>query len=167
MRFPRTALGNAIGVLAAIFLLKLTVASAAAAETSEISNGRTSVPLESNGGSFLAKVVLDGSVRGMFIIDTGATHTIISPKIAKKLKLGRDDGRSVEVQVADGDMLNGRVVTIDEISLGRASVYDSRVIILDEFGHTGFDGLLGMSFLGHFTFKIDNDEGKLILYEKD
>jgi len=125
------------------------------------------VTLESNGASHLAKVVLDDSVRGMFVIDTGATHTIISPKIAKKLRIGKKDGRSVGVQVADGDTLNGRYVKIDEIRVGRASVYDSRVIILDEFAGTGLDGLLGMSFLGHFTFKIDVDKSKLILYEKD
>jgi len=125
------------------------------------------VTLEPIGSSFLAKVVLDDSVRGMFIIDTGATHTIISPKLAKKLNVGRKEGQSVDVMVADGNTVNGRVVKVDEIRVGRASVYDSRVIILDEFEDTGLDGLLGMSFLGHFTFKIDNDEGKLILYEKD
>jgi predicted aspartyl protease len=92
---------------------------------------------------------------------------MISPKIAKKLGIGKDEGRAVPIQLADGSQVNGRVVVVDEIRVGRATVYDSHVVILDEFDDFGFDGLLGMSFLGHFTFKIDNSEGKLVLYEKD
>jgi len=70
-------------------------------------------------------------------------------------------------RVADGREVTIYGIVLDEIRIGRASVYDSEAIVLPGVDVGGYDGVLGMSFLSHFTFKIDHDEGKLILYERD
>lgn len=167
MSIRRTSLATALLVSAVPLLLQLGLPSTGSAATAEVRNGRTTVTLQSNGASYYTKVTLDDKVRGQFVIDTGASSTMMSPKMAKKLGIRKGDGYAIPLQLADGTTVSGRVVVIEEIRVGRATVYNSSVVIFDEFGDTGFDGLLGMSFLGHFTFKIDNEEGKLILYEKD
>jgi len=143
------------------------IPSSVSASSAEVRRGRTSVSVEAYGNSYVAKVELNDSVRGKFVVDTGASSTIITPKIAQRLGIGEDAGAPIPVRVADGRVVEGRFLYLDEIRVGRASVYDAEVIVLEYFGNTGFDGLLGMSFLGHFTFKIDHDASKLFLYERD
>lgn len=136
------------------------------AASSEIRNGRTSVSLVWTGSSYTTRVELNDRVFGDFIVDTGASSTVISTKLARKLGIREDAGIAISAQLADGRIVEARTVIVGEIRVGRARVFDTEVVILDDFEDTGFDGLLGMSFLGHFTVKIDNQENKLILYER-
>jgi len=157
--------GIAVFVSLVLLLAATILPGAAHAESAEVRNRRTSAKLEPAGASYHTKVVLNEAVRGQFIVDTGATSTIISTKIAKKLGIRTNEGQEFPVRIADGTVVSGRVVMLDEIRVGNATVFDSSAIILENIEDTGFDGLLGMSFLGHFTFKIDHEANKLFLYE--
>ena len=164
---PRSTLSSVALFAALAFALQLGLPSSGSASSAELRHGSTSVTLEPHGSAYIAKVELDGKAKGEFLIDTGATYTLISPKMAKKLRIRKGEGYAATFTVADGRTVEGRVVLLDEIRVGRAKVYDTEVAILDTFGDTGLDGLLGMSFLRHFKFKIDHQESKMVLYETD
>ena len=105
-------------------------------------------------------------MRTDLIIDTGATDTVISADIARKLGIDYNRGKTVLCQLADGRSVSGRQVNIREIRIGGARVYNVNAVVLDS-GDTGKDaGLLGMSFLENFIFKVDSEKGVLVLQKR-
>src|SRR5689334_3649360 len=65
------------------------------------SASRREVALEGDGTSLLVSATLNGSVRGLFILDTGATVCVLDPAFAKRLRL-ETDGPDVELRTANG-----------------------------------------------------------------
>src|SRR5207247_1068415 len=78
-------------------LLALGVASAlaarpAAAEWASGSQGE--VPLDGAGGAWRVRATLDGSMTGLFLVDTGASLCVLSPAVARRLRARRQGDRS-------------------------------------------------------------------------
>lgn len=128
--------------------------------------GRKVIKLTKAGNTLFANVVLNKKVKTQLILDTGCTHTQISTKIAKKLKIKKNKGEKVLCELANGQKVRGRAVNIKEIKVGKVKAYNVRVIILDKEISGESDGLLGMSFLNNFIFKIDAEKGELILEKR-
>ena len=125
---------------------------------------RDLIPAEERGsGGVMVKVVLNGTVTGRFLVDTGAANTLLYREVADQLRLPPTAtiGHAM-ARVADGRSVAATVVRLDSIAVGRSRVLGSEAAIMDAGGQ-GFDGLLGMSFLGRFVSRVDLANGRLIL----
>ena len=125
--------------------------------------GRVVVPLIREGTSYYVRVKLNDRVWGKFLVDTGASAMHISSAMARKLNVKVKRGQAVPVTLAGGVMAEGRLVILNKVQLGDASVEDVRALVLEGDSLGLRDGLLGMSFLENFVFQIDARKGELVL----
>jgi len=118
-------------------------------------------------GHIIVDAVLNKKVTATLLMDTGASYVVVSQDIWKKLGgSGAANETILPMQLADGRKVNARLSTLDSISVQGVEARDVPVAILSEeaTGSIGFkDGLLGMSFLNRFNFKVDQKNNKLIL----
>ncbi len=124
------------------------------------------VEVFTDSGHVFVKAMLNKKVPVRLAMDTGASYVVITQDIADKLGLKKsDDDQILNMQVADGRKLEARCIKLASISLSGVEEKDVDVAILPSsakdlsFG----DGLLGMSFLGRFNFKVDIKNNRLIL----
>lgn len=116
-------------------------------------------------GIFL-KVLLDGKVETRMLLDTGATTMLITMDVADKLRIRLNNFQpDMKVQVADGRVINAKRLIIDRVKVEGVEARNvEAAVLLDNTDDLGFgDGLLGMSFLKNYNFKIDQKEKKIIL----
>ncbi len=128
-----------------------------------MARGREVVPLDKKCNSYYVDAVLNRRIKTRLILDTGCTDTQIAPDIAMKLGIRTSESESVSCVLADGRTVTGRDVNIKELKVGRARVSNVRAVVLEEGKDTG---LLGMSFLNNFVFKIDPEKSELVLQKR-
>jgi clan AA aspartic protease (TIGR02281 family) len=121
------------------------------------------VPSETRGDRVIVKVLINGKTTGRFLVDTGASTTVLYRGISERLALGPDAaiGRA-KSRVADGRTIDGEIVRLDSLQVGRSRV-DGSIAVVVTVDHPDFDGLLGVSFLGRFVTRVDATNGRLIL----
>ena len=116
-------------------------------------------------GHVFVDVVLNGRVKARLFMDTGSTVTFITQNIARELNLSTKTAQSVEAMTSDGRKQQMPLLFLDSMRVGTAEAQHVAVAVLpkqsDQMPY--MDGLLGMSFLSHFNFKIDYERNKLIL----
>ncbi|MDP2911057.1 MAG: retropepsin-like aspartic protease [Candidatus Omnitrophota bacterium] len=131
-----------------------------------MATGKHAVKLTRRGNSFTTNVLLNRKVKTELIVDTGATDTVISASLAKKLGIHLNKSQNVLCQVANGSTVSGKQINIKEVRVGGAKVYNVQAVVLDS-GETGNSpGLLGMSFLNNFVFKVDTEKELLVLQKR-
>jgi len=111
-------------------------------------------------------VLLNNKLSAKMVLDTGASTMIITKKIADELKINLNNVKpDMQAQVADGRQINAKRVVLDTVKVEDVEAKNVEgAVLLDDSGDSGFgDGLLGMSFLKKFNFKVDQKEKKLIL----
>lgn len=119
------------------------------------------VPLQRIGNAFFVDAVVNGSAKVRLHVDTGASQTVILPKLAERLRLDMDRADILPVETANGVVLT-RMTQVRSITVGAATVRDVDVIVHDvELSKS--DGLLGMSFLGQFQVTLDTSRNTMIL----
>ncbi|MDP2921805.1 MAG: retropepsin-like aspartic protease [Candidatus Omnitrophota bacterium] len=128
--------------------------------------GRNVVPLIKRGSSLTTLVLLNRKLKEELVVDTGATDTVISSALAKKLGISVNKGENVLCQVADGRSVCGKQVRIKEVRVGGAKVYNVQAVVLDSGDMGNSPGLLGMSFLENFVFKVDTEKQILVLQKR-
>jgi len=90
------------------------------------------------------------------VLDTGARLTVIQPDVAREIALDLQRVPGAElVGVAGATPLTKG--TVRSISLLGRSVRDVEVVCCALHPKLGFHGILGMNFLRHFNFTVDND----------
>ena len=112
----------------------------------------------------MASATLNGSKQARLIIDTGASQTIISQKLAFDLGLySTARTNPVLLHTAAGPIYANAVI-LDSIRIDSAEVRNSPAVIHD-LSDLPFpvDGLLGLSFLGAFQVTLDTRRGELLL----
>ncbi|MBN1418634.1 MAG: aspartyl protease family protein [Planctomycetes bacterium] len=106
--------------------------------------------------------VLNGRLEREFIIDTGASFTVISPTMASQLGIVPDpSGPKVRIHTAGG-IREAPTIRLGAIDLGGLVVQDLDVVVM-EFPGAKDIGLLGLDFLKHFRMTLDKDQGELRL----
>ncbi len=131
-----------------------------------IARGKQVIPLQIQGNSLYADVILNKKFRARFLVDTGASKMQISHAMARELKINVNKGEPTVATLAGGMEVAGRVVNIRRVQVGRVKIKNIQAIVLEHDQMGLQDGLLGMSFLNHFIFKIDIKRRQLILEQR-
>ena len=98
----------------------------------------------------------NSTVEAWLLLDTGATTTMISTALADRLGIRPDSTESRLSQVADGRVVQTFRTRVDSMAVGPKLKYNAEVAIMPSSGpDMGFDGLLGMNFLGEFRYHLD------------
>lgn len=158
--------GKVVGVTAKVAGKTAVVGGKGVKTAVNMATGKHAVKLTRRGSSLTTDVLLNRKVNVELIVDTGATDTVISSNLAKKLGISLNKGRNVLCQVADGRTVNARQINIREVRVGGARVYNVQAVVLDS-GELGENpGLLGMSFLNNFVFQVDAEKQLLVLQKR-
>jgi aspartyl protease family protein len=102
-------------------------------------------------------------MRGIFLLDTGATFVSLKNAFAQNAKVQIDQESAVRLHTANGigEGKRGRAAIIELRSL---QAKDVPIVVQDDTKATygdGIDGLLGMSFLSRFKVTIDTHQVKI------
>ncbi|MBC8017294.1 MAG: aspartyl protease family protein [Verrucomicrobia bacterium] len=90
------------------------------------------------------------------LLDTGASTTLISTGLADRLGIKPDSTQLRLSQVADGRVVQTFRTHVDYMAVGPKMKHNAEVSIMPSNSPgMGFDGLLGMNFLGDFPYHLD------------
>ncbi|HUL32089.1 MAG TPA: retroviral-like aspartic protease family protein [Thermodesulfobacteriota bacterium] len=120
------------------------------------------VDLVQRGNVSFTEVLLNESVRQHFIVDTGASFTVISQEAAKELGITIDGNTPIIPTTTASSVIFNPLVTLRSIRVGEAEVENVDVLVHNLPGHSA--GLLGNSFLSKFKVVLDSINGKMTLY---
>ena len=125
--------------------------------------GVAGIPLQRRGNHFLVEAA-PGRGRSLnLLIDTGASMTIVTPAALEQRGIRYSDtGRTGVFSTANG-RVSAPIYRIDTLSVGEWQVPHLEIGMLDLGNRTDIDGLLGMNFLRHFQFFIDQNRSLLRL----
>jgi clan AA aspartic protease (TIGR02281 family) len=122
-------------------------------------NVESAISLESARGVWVVPVVVNGRYHGRFLVDTGASVVVLSPKFAAQVAAKR---RSETLEM---ETLGGRAhapwATVSSLRVGNAEVLDAQVVIHPAGGD--LDGILGNTFLNRWDVSVEPDRRLLRL----
>ena len=118
---------------------------------------QSTVPIETIGNHILVRAVLNHREAVTLLLDTGATHTMLTPAAARRVGLApAPHALTGALQVVGGRQMRFPLVPLAALAMGEAVVENLQVGILSTFpGTRTVDGLLGGDFLEHFTLTLD------------
>jgi clan AA aspartic protease (TIGR02281 family) len=100
------------------------------------------------------------------LLDTGASVIVLSYNIGKRLGIDSyAGGNIVQLQMGDGRIINAKYILLESVNVqGVEADNVGAAVLLEDTPDMAFkDGVLGMSFLNRFNFKIDQSKKQLIL----
>jgi clan AA aspartic protease (TIGR02281 family) len=127
-----------------------------------MNNGQTEVPLEGSGTAWYVRANIDGTP-GLFLVDTGASICVLTPATADRAGVRKSSER-VEVHTANGPV-KAPLVSVKNVEVGRTRVRDVQAIVYQAVP-APIDGIIGLSFLNHFSYAIDPERRVLRLAER-
>ncbi|MEN8107499.1 MAG: TIGR02281 family clan AA aspartic protease [Pseudomonadota bacterium] len=154
-----------VGAQAQAMLAELSIALAGTEDTEswDAATEVVGIPLHRSGNHFIvdARPARGRSIR--LLIDTGASLTIFTPDVLEQRGIRyQDTGRTGVFTTANGPV-RAPIYKLDSLSVGDWYVNHLEIGVLDLSSSSGVDGLLGMNFLQHFQFFIDQNEALLRL----
>jgi clan AA aspartic protease (TIGR02281 family) len=118
------------------------------------------VPLESGLGVWIATVLVNGSHRGRFLVDTGSSVIVLAPAFARTAGVRSSGTGTVELQTLSG-RTRGPSGTLASLRVGDAELREAPVVLHDP--GPGLDGILGNTFLSQYRVTVDADRRELRL----
>lgn len=103
------------------------------------------------------KVEING-VRGLFILDTGATYVAMRSNFADRAKISQAGAGEITLATANG-LTKAKLAKADKVTLGKLAATNVPVAVQNADAKSygaGVDGLLGMSFLSRFEVQMAN-----------
>jgi clan AA aspartic protease (TIGR02281 family) len=115
--------------------------------------------------SIAVPAILNEKTMGTFIIDTGSSYTVITPRMAKKLGIEiLPDTDRVSIITANG-IIQAPIITLNNVTIGRVRVNGVQAVVQDLGNDLMLSGLLGMNFFKGKSLTIR--QNSLILEESD
>ncbi len=110
------------------------------------------VPLDGNGNTWLVHATVNGSMSGLFLLDTGASYCVLAPTAARRLGV-KASGENVEIRTANG-VVRAPVIELATVDVGGNRARQVRAIVHPAVAPP-LDGIIGLSFLNHFSYGVD------------
>jgi len=121
------------------------------------------IPLIRQGEHFLIDARINDSVAVRLLIDTGASMTVLRDDILPAAGIFKPVKPSLQLFSTANGLVEGAVYRLDNLSVGDQNVANIEVAALGLTSLHSADGLLGMNFLKHFKFFIDQNKPELRL----
>jgi aspartyl protease family protein len=123
-----------------------------------------SIALHKGGGDlYHVTVMLNGTHATDMSIDTGATIISLPYKVAEAAGLTpTSQSPSMKVKLADGHLVDAKLVIAASVRVGQFEVKDVECGVMPA-DLPDAEALLGLSYLKHFTYKIDTAKSKLVI----
>jgi clan AA aspartic protease (TIGR02281 family) len=122
------------------------------------------VPLRGSGGQFIVEARIDDGEVVQLLVDTGAAMTAIDQRVLQRA--GYDLNTEQQYFSTANGVVQAPVISIGSLSLGEAQVSHLAVGALHLNLADNVVGLLGMNFLRHYEFRIDQGRGVLVLDQR-
>lgn len=127
---------------------------------------KASVPFQKKGEVVIVQATVNEKAAARFVVDTGASYTMISQATAKELDIDIEKKLpTIPFQTVNG-VIQAPVVSLSSIEVGGMQVKDLTAAIHDIFPDPSISGLLGLNFLSNFRMDIDTKNGVLHLEKK-
>lgn len=129
---------------------------------------RTSVTMTMGGTSAFVPVTVNDAETGTLLLDTGATHTVLSPAFAQTLGIVvPPNPRRRIMNVAGGSTITVPFVRVRSVRVGQFTVEALDVGVYDILPQARtVQGVLGTDFLRHFRASLDQATRSLTLEVK-
>lgn len=112
-------------------------------------------------GHLLVEVLLNDSIKGNFILDTGAGAVVLSQKMFDRIGSSTKPSGYFTGFRHDGDRIDGITYTVPKISLGNVTKNEMKVGVYPPLDNYGIDGLLSLKFFEETPFTIDFKNQKI------
>ena len=122
-----------------------------ASSRSAARQGVLRIPYEPHGNAILVQARLNDRVTAPFLVDTGAADVVVTAAVASQAGVAVEAGTPRETYATANGLVRQAVVQFDAVDLGGARVERVRGTVSESLPV----GLLGTSFLNHFTLQID------------
>lgn len=109
----------------------------------------------------LTNQVTGRSVTVNMLLDTGATYTAISMRVAKGLGVPVNLDQTTRILTAQGSFEKMPLIRLDRVQVLGMSSEGVEAVIINLPAETGLDGLLGGSYLRDYQVLIDYPQGTL------
>lgn len=127
---------------------------------------RATIPLKKRGMTTVVEATLNDHTQVDFILDTGASYTVISSAVAEKININMEINHpKIRLQTANG-IIDAPLVTLESIEISGMRVANLKVVVHDFSQDKSIAGLLGLNFLQHFRMNLDAANGILVLEKK-
>ena len=114
----------------------------------------------------IVEATLNKKTAAKFVVDTGASYTMISSAVAKELDIDTEQNRrTAPFQTANG-VIQAPLVSLDSITVGGMEIRNLTAAVHDVLADSRVAGLLGLNFLSNFRMDIDTQKGVLHLEKK-
>src|SRR3989338_7986395 len=122
--------------------------------------------VDERGTVVIVPATLNEKAAARFVVDTGASYTMISQATAKELEIDLEKKLpTIPFQTANG-IIQAPLVNLSSIDVGGLQVKDLTAAVHDVFPDASISGLLGLNFLSNFRMDIDTQNGVLHLEKK-
>ena len=111
--------------------------------------------------------MLNNKQSAKFIVDTGASFTMISSALAKDLSIDTSgqNQQTMPFQTANG-LIQAPLTNLDSITVGGMEIKNLTAAVHDIVADSQVAGLLGLNFLSNFKMDIDTKSGVIHLEKK-
>jgi clan AA aspartic protease (TIGR02281 family) len=123
------------------------------------SPGKAQIESLKRGGGIIVEALLNRKVTAPLLLDTGASHTILTRQTARELGLPPVERLPRKAFHTAGGVVLSPVTTLQSVRVGSHEVRDVEVAI-DVAEHLSI-GLLGMTFLRHFKVTVNQEQGQV------
>lgn len=127
---------------------------------------KVTVPIQKRGQVVIVAATVNEKIKGNFVVDTGASYTIISRATAQSLQIDLDGKHpTASLQTANG-VIETPLVALDSVEVGGLQIRGITAAVHDVFPDSSISGLLGLNFLTNFRMDIDTKGSVLVLEKK-
>ena len=127
---------------------------------------KASIPFEKQGQVVIVEATLNKKASAKFVVDTGASYTMISSAVAKELAIDTEQNRqTAPFQTANG-VIQAPLVSLDSITVAGMEIRNLTAAVHDLLADPRVAGLLGLNFLSNFRMDIDTQKGVIHLEKK-
>jgi predicted aspartyl protease len=126
---------------------------------------RHEISFATGGDLIIVEALLTGprqTMPGLFVLDTGATYTTITPELADLIGYSARDGiKRARVRTAMGSE-EGYLLLVAKLEALGVTIPSCPVHVFD-LGHEDIDGLLGLNFLYELNYEIRSAERRILV----